>query len=330
MTSEGVAIKECLVCHSGGSRLYFHAGESELRQCTACGFVFLAVHPASSDKIDLNNQRYEHSARPVSAARRRLQKREDSECLDQIEKFARPGRLLDVGCAAGDFIKLARVRGWDVRGIELDEGLASQAASKVGSERVHAGTLDTCPIPAGSIDVVVMRSVVEHLLDPRAVLGQVRSLLAPGGRIFILVPNIKSFESWLYGPRWFALTPGDHVWFFSPATLTAFLKECGFSADWLSTSESFRDALVGVLFALFVGLRDLKRGRRPKTLRPAEAANARSTGFVGQRVSYRVVALFETAMEVARIITWPLFAVYARMLTALGRGASTRGVFLVR
>ena len=324
----GVPVKDCLVCGSEEHARLFDVDQWTLRRCQRCKFVFLAALPDWSLKTEINQERYEHSTRLNSPARKRMQLRDDRECLDDIERVAKPGALLDIGCATGSLLALARERGWRVTGIELDTNLASEAAVALGASNVHTGTLAGVTLPPQSFDVIVMRSVLEHLPDPRVELDRVRKLLRPGGLLFLLVPNIESLESALYKSKWFALTPGDHLWFFSPATLDRFLSGNGYASVWLTTSESFRDTFVGFLFAVFFSVRDFVRRKRPSTAEPSrEASSGRSTGFFGRRFSPMAIGMIEMFMEALRFLVYPLFWLYAKGLQRRGRGASVRGLF---
>ena len=320
-------VTECLVCGSKSNDLLFPVGEWTLMRCIDCGFVFVGVLLEWAQKKQINDERYAHDLWE-SAARRRMRDRDDRECLDEIESVAAKGRMLDIGCAGGDLLLMARGRGWSVAGIELDAGLARDAARKIGAENVHAGTIATYPEAQGKFDVIVMRSVVEHLPDPRVELARVRELLAPEGHLYVLVPNIASFESRLYGPRWFALTPGDHLWFFSPHTLRRLMESAAFSCVRMTTSESFRDVFVGAGFAVASALRDRLRRKRAPIQNAAQTFDDRSSASIVRRASRRFVTALEFFMEALRFVTFPLFALYAYVLKRTGRGASIRAIFV--
>lgn len=320
-------VETCLVCGSSAHHALFTVDAWPIRRCDACRFVFIGMLPDWSSKTEINERRYEHSQGLASRARARMQLRDDVECLDQIERFSHGGTLLDVGCATGNLLALARDRGWSVKGIELDRGLASEAASRIGVSNVSSGTLAEAPFQPQSFDVVVMRSVLEHLPDPARELDRVRTLLKPNGSLFLLVPNVESLESRVYRSRWFALTPGDHLWFFSPSTLESFLRKNGYAAEWLTTSESFRDMFVGFSFAAWFAVRSMIR--RNATSSPAPAAPVEhSTGFFGRHFSRSMIATVEHLMEWARWVSLPVFSLYAGILSRRGLGASIRGMFV--
>ena len=85
--------------------------------------------------------------------------------LRTIRKFARAGRLLDVGCATGYFLNAARLD-FEVHGIEPSSWAADHARQRLKLEIQH-GNLEDVTLPAGSLDVVSMNDVIEHFSDPR-------------------------------------------------------------------------------------------------------------------------------------------------------------------
>jgi methionine biosynthesis protein MetW len=102
-------------------------------------------------------------------------------------------RVLDVGCATGYLAAELTRRGCTVVGLEADPVAAAQAAAHC--EAVVTGDVEA-PQPRaetaarGPFDVVLCADVLEHLRDPWEVLAWLRTLLAPGGRAVVSLPNI--------------------------------------------------------------------------------------------------------------------------------------------
>ena len=139
------------------------------------------------------------------------------ERLDAIEaRLGRKGRLLDVGCALGDFVEVAVARGWDAEGVEISAYAAAEARSK--GLRVRTGVLEDLALPSGSYDVITLYDVVEHLTDPIATLREVYRLLAPGGVLHMVTPNVGGLQARLLGAKWYHYKPGEHIYLFSPKT----------------------------------------------------------------------------------------------------------------
>jgi 2-polyprenyl-3-methyl-5-hydroxy-6-metoxy-1,4-benzoquinol methylase len=143
-------------------------------------------------------------------------------------------RLLDVGCATGEFLLAARARHWQVYGVESSP-IGAATAARVPGSQVHSGTLDTADYPDSYFDVVTMWDVIEHLQSPRRYLQRISEILRPGGLLSITTPNIRSLSFWLLGVNWSEVGPNDHLYYFTPRTLARLLDECGFSIYTMST-----------------------------------------------------------------------------------------------
>jgi 2-polyprenyl-3-methyl-5-hydroxy-6-metoxy-1,4-benzoquinol methylase len=136
------------------------------------------------------------------------------------------GRLLDVGCGNGDFLRAMRDYGWEVAGLDLDPK-AIEACRDRGIEAA-CGTLDTAGLPEASFDAVTLGHVIEHFHDPIAALEECRRVLKPGGSLFLETPNILSAGRVRWGADWRGLEPPRHLAIFSPKALANACARTGF------------------------------------------------------------------------------------------------------
>ena len=109
--------------------------------------------------------------------------------LGQIKRFFWKGRVLEVGSAMGSFLKVAQEEGFDVTGVELSEKACEIARSKVGEENVFNGTLENADIEPGSIDVLFMSDVIEHIPQPVPFLEKAVRSIKRGGIIYLTTPD---------------------------------------------------------------------------------------------------------------------------------------------
>jgi ubiquinone/menaquinone biosynthesis C-methylase UbiE len=124
----------------------------------------------------------------------------DALYRDLIEKYLRPGqRLLDAGC--GRYMKFCREFSGtaQVVGIDLESTLDTDNRRFPFGVR---GDLGHLPFPADHFDMVISRSVVEHLEDPKRVFREFYRVLRPGGKVIIITPNKYDYVSLIA-----ALTP---------------------------------------------------------------------------------------------------------------------------
>lgn len=140
---------------------------------------------------------------------------------------ARPGRLLDFGCGAGAFLVRAQAQGWDVTGLDTSPAAVDGARQAQGL-RALVGTLPHADLEPGSFDLVTMRHSLEHVHDPLGTLREARRLLAPGGRLFVSVPNIDSLPFRWFRHAWVGLDLPRHLTHFAPWTLQQMLRRAGF------------------------------------------------------------------------------------------------------
>jgi len=143
--------------------------------------------------------------------------------LKNIIPFQGQGRVLDIGCNNGLSLAILQSLGWKVQGVEQELSLCKEA-EKLGIT-THHGTLETANFPSKSLDVVIFNQVFEHLDDPLGILKEVKRILADDGRIYIEVPNQRSFAFHALGERFYGYPMHIHI--FSPSTMSRLCKQAG-------------------------------------------------------------------------------------------------------
>lgn len=106
-----------------------------------------------------------------------------------------PLRALEVGCAQGytlDWLKKSGVCTW-VAGVEPYANLSSNLNSIDQFEKIDIEA-QLPAIPLGSLDLILCLDVLEHLKDPWTTLQRLDTLLKPGGRWIISIPNIRNYR----------------------------------------------------------------------------------------------------------------------------------------
>lgn len=232
-------------------RILSAPGTWTTRECEACGHAWLDPQPHPDDLGQLYQGSYmTHAAAASDAALGRIEARYlaaaygyDASAvarprlwmravrpLDDLVggrvcwlPLLRAGRVLDVGCGSGAFLARMRALGWDVAGVEPDPAAAAAA------KRVHGvdveGTVDG--FAGRQFDAITMHHVIEHLPDPQADVTALAARLAPGGRLVIVTPNIRSAGRRLFGAHWVHWDPPRHLWMFSRPALNRVATSAG-------------------------------------------------------------------------------------------------------
>ena len=264
-------------------------GEWRLAECTKCGLVYtlpaadggtlLSYYPPDygpyHSPVDSPARRWRAIVRWILMSPYRL--RFGSPDFSQLP--FQSGRLLDVGCGSGTFLRQAGQLGWRCWGIDFNADIVEKARANAPDATLSVGTLDdVAPTPA--FDLINMTHVLEHLAQPRDALRQCRERLAPGGTLRLGVPNIGSLEAKIFGRYWIGLDVPRHVVHFRPSVLVRLLEEAGFvdvrqrpAMLASSLSESLLLALPAVLRYRLLGSR-WARGLYLSMLLPASLSYA--------------------------------------------------------
>lgn len=208
----------------------FGSALDDIVECGACGHRQLAHMPSEAELLDLyvgaRADHYIEEARGQGVTAR--------ASLEQIERHAKVGRFLDLGCWVGFMLVEARGRGWDVTGVEPSAFAAAYARDHFNLDVLEQDLL-SADLPAASFDAIVLGDVIEHLTDPLAALRQIAGLLAPGGVIYLTLPDSGSRLARAMGARWWGVIP-THVQYFSRRSLGILLERAGYEVLEVSTA----------------------------------------------------------------------------------------------
>lgn len=230
-------VVDCPACGSADWRTLFMKGGFTFVRCSSCDLVF--SNPQVREELVEEEYRTGGSNDlwvDVLLSERQLamDREKFGVLLDELEPFRGEGRLLDVGCSIGLFLKLAEERGWRGRGIEFSDRARAYARDEFGLDVVDT-PLEAAGYGDGSFDVVALNSVIEHVNEPRRMLTEIRRVLAPGGALYIITPNVESLACRVLHERAATFDGRNHLVYFSAATLTRLLDEVGFDVDHLTT-----------------------------------------------------------------------------------------------
>jgi 2-polyprenyl-3-methyl-5-hydroxy-6-metoxy-1,4-benzoquinol methylase len=225
----------CNLCGANEARLLFRKDGTDFLRCRRCGLEWVHPLPDMDRMRELYSSPRYYNTDNISqygyseyVRNKHLVVNLFNRRLDEILLFTggQTGRLLDVGCATGTLLELARLRGWQVHGVDVSV-YATRIARDYYALDVTTGELVEAAYPAESFDVVVMDDLVEHVADPSALVAEGLRVLKTGGLLTLNTPNRAGLWHRVMGRRWFHYKQLEHTHFFSPAVISDLLGRNG-------------------------------------------------------------------------------------------------------
>jgi SAM-dependent methyltransferase len=148
-----------------------------------------------------------------------------------IQKAAklRAGKIMDIGCGTGEFLNMMHKAGWNVSGLEPDEGARRLANSNYQLQISPPDKL--FELSENSFDVITMWHVLEHVHRLDDYMDQISKILKPDCTLFIAVPNYTSFDANHYNHDWAAYDVPRHLYHFSPQSMIKLLDRFHFKLE---------------------------------------------------------------------------------------------------
>lgn len=231
----------CVACGSGDVRPFFVGSDWYLgavdvaerfpyARCAACGTVAAEQVPTPETLNRAYANAYFPPAQP-SPLERLLEPLARREARRVVEA-AKDGELLDVGCGTGKFLVRLRESGWTgpMRGLEPDLASAERANAIPGVS-VRIGGVEHLQEEPGGLAAVVLRHVIEHVPEPLQVLSDIRSLLAPGGVLYLGTPDARTLSARVFGKYWHGYDPPRHLFAFTAEGMRALLERAGLAIE---------------------------------------------------------------------------------------------------
>lgn len=167
----------------------------DIWKCANCNVQFM--NPQYSDaylthfyNLYQAGEKQHHKYKDASVPRKRLHEYN----LTEIELYVDKGRFLSVGSGNGFDLEVALERGWEVEGFDLDEAFNKQLSDKLKIP-VRSGIFMNIPYEKNYFDCVYLNHVLEHPKNPGEYLEKIKSILKPGGILYLACPNIDSISN---------------------------------------------------------------------------------------------------------------------------------------
>lgn len=212
------------------------SSHDDIVQCRRCGMVSAVPTLRHDDIIEGYRRVVDEEYLVEEAGRREL----FSWIAGAMDGYvARGRRLLEIGSNMGVFLDVARIHGWDARGIEPSKWAVEQGVERFGVN-LKQGTIEDLDAGAASADAVVMLDVLEHLSDPLAALRRLRRVIDDEGMLALSTVNLAGLHARLRGRTW-PWFIRSHLHYFAPETLGAMLSRAGFRmVEWEVAPRSFK------------------------------------------------------------------------------------------
>ena len=209
-------LMNCTVCESNNNpEVSFLKNEYRILNCKDCNHLFTDVilTPENVDVIYSDDYFFGGGAGYDDYT---LQKdmliRRGEYYADKISRYMVPGKVLDIGSAAGFILKGFENKGWQGTGIEPNASMAEYGRT-IGVN-VKKGTIETVEL-GEKFDLIIIIQVVAHISNLKNSLNKMSNYLKPGGHILIETWNKDSITAKIFGKHWHEFSPPSTLNYFS-------------------------------------------------------------------------------------------------------------------
>ena len=235
----------CPLCGGKQSEVFERFGYQHrytYRQCAACGLAFQSPRPVYNDEfVETAYEVYsthtnDHWQNAKLTEKGKIVHEEYAHNLREIEEIlGRKGRILEVGCNTGFFLKAAKDTGWTPVGVEISRTMAEIARREYGVETLAGDwVVQNYGAP---FDAAYCSHVIEHVPDPALWMRRFREVLKPDGVLCLSVPNMQSIDRkfkrllkrlGLKRDKWQPWRTPDHLYEPDEKSMRAFFERQGF------------------------------------------------------------------------------------------------------
>jgi 2-polyprenyl-3-methyl-5-hydroxy-6-metoxy-1,4-benzoquinol methylase len=210
-----------------------------LARCRACGFVTWPGARSQDVETLYDEDYFTRVDYPDYVGNESSLRRSMRRHLDQMSRYGGlEGNLLEIGCAYGFFLDEARRHFSRVMGIDVAASAVSHARQALGLD-ARAGRFLDMDFDEESFDAVCLWDTIEHVPRPERFLDRARTLLHPGGWLYLTTGDLSSLNARLRGARWRQIHPPSHLHYFSRATIQRLLERLGFEVVGFETAAYY-------------------------------------------------------------------------------------------
>jgi 2-polyprenyl-3-methyl-5-hydroxy-6-metoxy-1,4-benzoquinol methylase len=218
----------CPLCRQDSQR-QLRKYECWIRDCKSCGHRFAELQTAPEHAAQIYGDDYftgGGAGYPNYVAEARLLRQHGNRYAKLLKRYVSPGRILDIGAAAGLILKGFEDEGWQGQGLEPNAKMADYAQQTLNIP-VEVGTLEQWQ-SNDRFDLITMIQVVAHFFDIQAAFATASQHTKPNGFWLIETWNVQSWMAKILGQNWHEYSPPSVLHWFSPKSLAQFCTRYGF------------------------------------------------------------------------------------------------------
>jgi len=230
----------CAICKNNKTKTLFRDKGFNFVQCEVCDLIYTnpRLIEEKAEELYRGQQSIDIWTEVLtSPIQKEYDKKKFAMRLETIEQYIEKGKILDIGCSIGHFLKIAEDRGWEPYGLELNKKAAKYARDKFKLKNIHEKMLEDAKFPKDYFSAAGLWGVLEHVLHPDRVLEDLYKVLKPGGVVVISIPNAGSLVARILREETSCFDGVVHLWFYTQKTLTKLLEKKGYKILNISSEQ---------------------------------------------------------------------------------------------
>jgi cyclopropane fatty-acyl-phospholipid synthase-like methyltransferase len=277
-------------------RKYFREEFFTVVECDQCGLGFVNPRPTIAEMQKYYPEEY-YRKPPTRSHERYLRRRFTAQAsfLNELESGNGRRKMLDVGCANGDFPRFMAARGWEVEGVEI-----SQSSEPIRDFRVYTQEFQDISVKEPTYDAVTAWAVLEHVHDPMAQFRKASEVVKKGGLFVFLVQNFESVASRYL----FCEDVPRHLYFFTRETVRQYLEKTGFRLEKEDNGRSIYKLAPNNWLAFMLRTKLLRKGYTYENVPMTSKEFRRVNRLRGGVVTALKYAAYSPASVIDRML-WP-------------------------
>ena len=220
----------CTICNCNNTEVSFIKNGYSILHCNYCNHLYTGYVPSQKEVKLIYSDDYFFNGgagyNDYTMEREMLIKRGEYYA-DKMSKYVNPGKVLDIGSAAGFLLKGFENKNWKGTGIEPNHTMVKYGKQNLGLNLLN-GTIETIDLK-DKFDLIVLIQVAAHIYNLDISFNRINEYLNPGGHVLIETWDKDSLTAKIFGKYWHEYSPPSTLNYFSKKTLKLFMNQHEFS-----------------------------------------------------------------------------------------------------